>query len=330
MTKQLDESSVRVILKGYGYYLPKHKVTNDELSKNLETNDDWITQRTGIKSRHIAADNELTSDLAYHALTNALYQSSLTPHDIDGIIVATSTPDLTLPSTACAVQKKLCLTAPKSFAFDINAACSGFVYALTIADGLLSNRIANRIAIIGADTYSRIVDWQDRSTAILFGDGAGCFLLEQSNHNTNGGIMASKLIANGSLYDILKTNGGVSSGNCNAKLEMSGREVFRHAIEISPSIINDTASQAGISVQDIDMIIPHQANARISAAIAKELNLPINKIASTIEQHANTSAASIPLTMANYLEKGLITKGQIVALCGFGAGFTAGCVIMKI
>jgi 3-oxoacyl-[acyl-carrier-protein] synthase-3 len=330
MTKLLDNSSAGIILRCFGYYLPKHTVSNEELSKRLETSDDWITQRTGIKSRHVAAEDELTSDLAYHALTNALKQASLTPNEIDGIIVATSTPDLTLPSTACAIQKKFCPSISKAFAFDINAACSGFVYALTIADGLLSKGIANRIAIIGADTYSRIVDWQDRSTAILFGDGAGCFILERSNSSTDSCIMAAKLIANGSLYDILKTNGGISSGNCNAKLEMNGREVFRHAIEITPNIINETASQAGISVKDIDMIIPHQANARISTAIAKELDLPASKIASTIEQHANTSAASIPLTMANYLERGLIKKGQIIALCGFGAGFTAGCVIMKV
>lgn len=320
--------TMRAKLRSCGSYLPSRFMLNSDLAALVDTTDEWIVQRTGIKKRHIAAEGELTSDLATKALLDALQNGKLAADDIDAIIVATATPDLIFPSTACAVQQKIGATG-KSFAFDINAVCSGFIYALSIANSFIKTGQAKRVAVIGAETYSRIVDWQDRGTCVLFGDGAGCFILEASNQQHNG-IMACTLTADGSLFDILKVDGGPSRGNLGAKIQMNGREVFRHAVAQTAKIIKQTLSQADVNMGNLDWLVPHQANFRIFKALAEELNLPIAKIASTIAEHANTSAASIPLTTHAYMQKGLLQSGQLLALCGFGAGFTAGCALLRL
>jgi 3-oxoacyl-[acyl-carrier-protein] synthase III len=321
----------QAILRSCGAYLPQRVMSNHDLAQLVDTSDEWIFQRTGIKHRHIAADGEFTSDLATQALRDALANGQLKPDDIDAIIVATCTPDLIFPATACAVQQKIG-AAGKSFAFDVNAVCSGFIYALSIANSLIKTRQAKRVAVIGAETYSRIVDWQDRATCVLFGDGAGCFILEAEVASAaQHGILACQLTADGSLLDILKVDGGPSRGNLAAKVHMQGREVFRQAIAHSATIIKQTlAKEEGIALTDIDWLVPHQANYRIFKSLAHELDFPMAKIVSTIAEHANTSAASIPLAMHSYMQQGLITSGQLLALCGFGAGFTAGCLLLRV
>ncbi len=302
-----------------GSYLPEKLITNLELDPNLETSDEWITSRTGIKQRYIAANNQVTSDLAMEAIRN----TGIDPKTLDGIIVATTTPDLIFPSTAINVQNKLGIHT--GFAFDINAVCAGFVYALAVADGMIKNRTAKRIAVVGAETMSRVLDWKDRATCVLFGDGAGAFILEAS---TKQGIVDCSLEADSSKADILKVCGGISSGNLDAKIEMNGKEVFKTAVDSMSSSLKNILEKNGIS--DVDWVLPHQANQRILSAVATRLNFPEEKVISTVGIHANTSAASIPLAFDHYSKAGKIKSGQTLAISGIGAGMTWGSVILKV
>jgi 3-oxoacyl-[acyl-carrier-protein] synthase-3 len=314
-------------LIGCGAFLPEKVLTNDDLSHLVDTTDEWITTRTGIKKRHIAGENETTSDLAVAALQDAFASFDIDKNTIDGIIVATTTPDIIFPSTAALIQKKIGVT--NGFAFDLNAVCAGFVYALVMADSLVKSGAAKRIAVIGAETMSRIVDWKDRSTCVLFGDGAGAFIIEASK-DANKGIVAANIAADGRFSDILLVNGGVSKGNCNAKIFMNGKEVYKHAVEKMSATISSLLSNNGLSVENLDWIIPHQANIRIMDAMAERLGVNRDKMVATVDKHANTSAATIPLAFCDYYKRGLIKDNHLIAMTAVGAGVTYGGAIMKV
>jgi 3-oxoacyl-[acyl-carrier-protein] synthase-3 len=309
-----------------GSYLPKKFLTNLELSKTVETSDEWIFERTGIKQRHIAASDELTSDIAVKAALKAIAQSGIKPEQIELIILATTTPDLTFPSTATTIQAKIGAT--NAFAFDIQAVCSGFVFALSTADNFIKSGQVKNALVIGADILSRIVDWKDRNTCVLFGDGAGAVLLEATTEE-NCGILASDLHSDGSLNDILKTNGGPSFNQKVGFIEMSGREVFKHAVEKMSKSVLSVLSKADLSIQDIDLLIPHQANARILNAVANRLELSEEKVVITVENHANTSAASIPLALDFANLSGKIKKGDLLILEALGGGLTWGSIALR-
>ena len=312
---------------GYGHYLPDRIMSNDELSGTIDTSNEWIVSRTGIKQRHIASDMENTSDLATFALRDALNNSKLKVDDLDGIIVATTTPDLFIPSTAVIVQHKIGLSS--GFAFDIQAVCSGFIYALNIAYSMIKSGQAKTIAVIGAEVMSRIIDWKDRNTCILFGDGAGAIILNQSSIDDNG-IIGIDISSDGNLIDILKTKGGISSGMLDSKLEMNGKEVFKFAVEKMISSIISIISKYNIRIEELDWIVPHQANARIISALSERIDFDYSKIAMTVDKHANTSAASIPIALSFYIKNGLIKNGDTVALTSVGAGMTWGAGLIKI
>jgi 3-oxoacyl-[acyl-carrier-protein] synthase-3 len=311
--------TVYVKVAASGSYLPSRVVHNSNLDPKLNTSDEWISERTGIRQRHIAEQNQLTSDLAINALKNCDYDIS----SIDGIIVATSTPDNAFPSTAIKVQAALGL---RGLALDVNAACAGFMYALPIAKGFIVNGIATKIAVIGAETMSRIVDWNDRSTCVLFGDGAGVMIVEASS---NEGILNSNLDSDPTKYNILKVESGVSVGNLDAKIYMDGKEVFKIAVEAMSNSISDLLNARNIDKDRVDWILTHQANQRILSSVAKKLDFPESKIVSTIADHANTSAASIPLAFDNYVKSGKIKKGQLICLSGIGAGMTWGSTLIR-
>jgi 3-oxoacyl-[acyl-carrier-protein] synthase-3 len=308
-----------------GSYLPQKILTNSDLEKLVETTEEWIVERTGIKQRHIAAENEFTSDLAFQASRRALKNSGLSVNEIELIIVATTTPDLTFPSTASILQKKL--SASKAFAFDIQAVCSGFVYALTTAHSYILSGLVKNALVVGAETLSRIVDWSDRNTCILFGDGAGAVVL-QATKKENSGILGCSLHSDGSLCDILKTSGGVSTTKSAGIIEMEGREVFKHAIEKMSSSVLSTLSKANLTCDQIDWLVPHQANLRIISAVATKLKLPIQKVILTVENHGNTSAASIPLALDYAVSKNLFKKGDLIILEALGGGLTWGSVAL--
>ena len=301
-------------IKGYGSYLPERVVTNFELQETLDTNDEWIVERTGIKQRHIAAQGELTSDLGAKAASAALANSGLKPEDIDLLILATTTPDDTMPSTATKIQHKIGMK--KGAAFDINAACAGFVYALTIANNFIRSGSAKRVLVVGAETYSRIIDWNDRSTAILFGDGAG--------------ILFSKLYSDGEYHSILNTTGGVSSTGNAGFLTMHGKEVFRHAVAKMSDAVLEGLLATGLTNADIDWVIPHQANVRILQAVGKKLNIGDDRLISTVANHANTSAASIPLAFSVAYDNGKLKSGHVLAIPALGAGLTWGACIIRL
>ena len=303
-----------------GSYLPEKLIKNIDLDPSLETSDEWITTRTGIKQRYIAADDQVTSDLAAQAIRNTGVDLST----IDGIIVATTTPDVIFPSTAINVQNKLGIH--KGFAFDINAVCAGFVYALAVADGMIKNKIAKRIAVVGAETMSRVLDWKDRATCVLFGDGAGAFILEASPEQ---GIIDSSLDAASDKSDILRVCGGISAGNMNAKVEMNGKEVFKTAVDSMSSSLKNLLEKNNINMDDLDWILPHQANQRILSAVATRLGAEEEKVISTVGIHANTSAASIPLAYNHYKTLGKVKPRQLIALSGIGAGMTWGSVLLR-
>ena len=303
-----------------GSYLPEKLIKNIDLDPSLETSDEWITTRTGIKQRYIAADDQVTSDLAAQAIRN----TGIDPSTIDGIIVATTTPDVIFPSTAINVQNKLGIH--KGFAFDINAVCAGFVYALAVADGMIKNKTAKRIAVVGAETMSRVLDWKDRATCVLFGDGAGAFILEASPEQ---GIIDSSLDAASDKSDILRVCGGISAGNMNAKVEMNGKEVFKTAVDSMSSSLKNLLEKNNINMDDLDWILPHQANQRILSAVATRLGAEEEKVISTVGIHANTSAASIPLAYDHYKILGKVKSGQLIALSGIGAGMTWGSVLLR-
>ncbi len=317
--------TIRSIIVSTGSYLPEKIVTNLDLSREVDTSDEWITERTGIKQRHIADKSELTSDIASKAALRALEKSNLQPSDIDLIIVATTTPDLTFPSTATTVQAKI--GAINAFAFDIQAVCSGFVYAITTAETFIkSGRVKNAL-VIGADILSRIVDWKDRNTCVLFGDGAGAIILSATNEDR--GVISWDLHSDGSLNDILKTTGGVASSQNSGFIEMSGKEVFKHAVDKMSNSVISSLSKANLEVKDIDLLVPHQANARILKSVANRLGLTDDKVIVTVENHANTSAASIPLALDLANSQSRIKKGDIVVLEALGGGLTWGSVVIK-
>ena len=309
-----------------GSHLPQKIVTNSDLVKTVETSNEWIIERTGIEQRHIAAEGELTSDLAAAAAKKAIANSGLKAEEIEMIIVATTTPDLTFPATATTVQAKI--GAKAAFAFDIQAVCSGFVFAITTADNFIKSGQVKNALVIGADKLSSIVDWQDRNTCVLFGDGAGAVIL-QATEEENRGVIASSLYSDGTLNDILKTSGGPSSNQKSGFIEMAGKEVFKHAVDKMVKSVIATLTKAGLTTKDIDLLVPHQANLRILNAVATRLELPEEKVIVTVQKHANTSAASIPLALDHANSQKKIKDGDVVVLEALGGGLTWGSVVLK-
>ena len=317
---------------GTGSYLPPRRLTNTDLAAELaqhgvETSDEWIVERTGIRARHFAASDVTSSDLALEASKKALEAAGLQPQDIDLIIVATSTPDMVFPSTACILQNKL--GANGCPAFDVQAVCSGFVYALTVADSMIKTGIAKRALVVGSEVFSRILDFNDRTTCVLFGDGAGAVVLEASE---TPGILATDLHADGSHVGILCVPGNVSGGHVlgDPLLKMDGQAVFKLAVGVLEKAARATLEKAGLTDSDIDWLVPHQANIRIMQSTARKLKLPMEKVMVTVDQHGNTSAASIPLALDVGVREGRITAGQTVLLEGVGGGFTWGAVLLKM
>ncbi|MDJ0978825.1 MAG: beta-ketoacyl-ACP synthase III [Erythrobacter sp.] len=318
-------------LLGSGSALPPRVVTNAELAEKIDTSDEWIVARTGIRQRHIAGDGETTATLATQAARAALDDADLTPADIDLIIVATATPDNTFPATATKVQHALgCNGGP---AFDVAAVCSGFLYALATADSLLRTGGATRALVIGAETFSRILDWEDRTTCVLFGDGAGAVVLEAPGLDTarkgEAGILATRLHADGAQHDLLYVDGGPSSTQTVGHLRMKGREVFRHAVVNLAGVLGEVLEDAGVSAEEIDWVVPHQANARILDATAKKLGIPPEKVIVTVDRHANTSAASVPLALDEARRDGRIKAGDLLMLEAMGGGFTWGACLLR-
>lgn len=316
---------VRSVIIATGSYLPSKKLTNDDLAAMVETNDAWIRERTGITQRYVVGEGEATSDLAIHAARAALAAAGINPDDIDGIVVATSTPDTTMPSVATKVQAALGVK--HGAAVDVAAACTGFVYALSVAHGWISTGIAKRVLVIGAEAMSRIVDWKDRGTCILFGDGAGAVILE-AQENTKRGIMSLTLEAAGEFGPLLGTNGGVSSTQAAGLLFMEGQEVFRHGVEKMANVTIETLKKANLTLADVNWLVPHQANARMIKMIARTLRVSEEKCVVTVDIHANTSAATIPLALDVAVRDGRIKQGDIVAMPALGAGLTWGCCVI--
>jgi len=320
--------TVRAVVRGIGSYLPERAMENAEFANvlGLDTSDEWIRERTGIKRRHIAADGQTTSDLGYAAAQKALDNAGLTAADLDLILVATSTPDLTFPSTATMIQHRLGMT--HGAAFDVQAVCSGFLYGIHIANGLIKSRTHKRILLIGAETFSRILDWEDRGTCVLFGDGAGAIILEAQD-DTQDGVIHSIIRSNGTHRDMLYVDGGPSSTGTVGKLRMLGNAVFKHAVTDIAGIIQTCADEAEYDVSMIDWFVPHQANQRILTAVARKLKLRPEQVVSTVAEHANTSAASVPLAWDAAVRDGRIKKGDTVMLEAFGGGFTWGACLLR-
>jgi 3-oxoacyl-[acyl-carrier-protein] synthase-3 len=317
--------TVRSVVLGTGSALPKRQVTNDELAETVDTSDQWIVERTGIRSRYIAGEGETTASLATEAARGALAQAGLAAPDIDLIVLATATPDQTFPSSATKVQAALGID--DCIAFDVHAVCTGFLYALSVADSMLRSGNAKKALVIGAETFSRILDWEDRATCVLFGDGAGALVL--SAEETPGGILATRLHADGRHNDLLFVDGGPSTTGTVGKLRMKGREVFRHAVVRLADVLNEVLAAAGLTSADVDWVVPHQANARILDATAKKLGLPPEKIVVTVDRHANTSAASVPLAFDTAVKDGRIKRGDVVVLEAMGGGFTWGAAALR-
>ena len=315
----------RSVVMGVGSALPKRQVTNAELAKQVDTSDEWIVERTGIRNRFIAGDGETTGTLATEAARRALESAGIDARAIGLIVLATATPDQTFPSTATKVQAALGIN--DCIAFDVHAVCTGFLYALSVADSMLRSGNASKALVIGAETFSRILDWEDRTTCVLFGDGAGALVL--SAEETEGGILATKLHADGRHNDLLFVDGGPSSTGTVGKLRMKGREVFRHAVINLAGVLNEVLAEAGLSSSDVDWVVPHQANARILDATAKKLGLPPEKIVVTVDRHANTSAASVPLAFDTAVKDGRIKRGDVVVLEAMGGGFTWGAAALR-
>jgi 3-oxoacyl-[acyl-carrier-protein] synthase-3 len=317
--------TLRSVVLGVGSALPARRVTNDELAKTVDTTDAWIVERTGIKSRYVASADETTASLATDASRRALEHAGIDATDIDLIVLATATPDQTFPSSATKVQAALGIN--DCIAFDVHAVCTGFLYALTVADSMLRGGNAKKALVIGSETFTRILDWEDRATCVLFGDGAGALVLgaEQSD----GGILATRLHADGRHNDLLFVDGGPSTTGTVGKLRMKGREVFRHAVVNLAGVLTEVLEAAGLSADDVDWVVPHQANARILDATARKLGLPPEKVVVTVDQHANTSAASVPLAFDTAIKDGRIKRGDIVVLEAMGGGFTWGAAALR-
>lgn len=319
----------RAVVKGVGHYLPARVVENKEFEVSLDTSDDWITSRSGIKRRHFAAEGEKTSDMAIAAAQAALADAGLTPEDIDAIILATSTADLTFPSAATMVQTGLGMT--RGFAYDVQAVCAGFVYALSTANAQIISGQAKRVLVIGAETFSRLMDWTDRSTCVLFGDGAGALVLEAAEGegtSKDRGILSVDLNSDGSYRDILYVDGGVSTGQT-GYLRMEGKEVFRHAVEKLSETAETAMSRAGVGADEIDWVVPHQANIRIINSTARKMGVPMTKVVTTVQDHGNTSAASIPLALSVAKQNGQLKENDLIVTEAIGGGLAWGALIIR-
>ncbi len=323
-------STLRSVVTGAGHYLPDRVVENADLEQCVDTTDAWIKERSGIERRHFAANDEKTSDLATKAARAALEDAKLAPNDIDAIVVATSTPDLTFPSVATMVQRKLGMM--RGFAYDVQAVCAGFIYALANGNGLILSGQASKILVIGAETFSRIMNWEDRSTCVLFGDGAGALVLEAAQGlgtREDRGILATDLHSDGRYQDLLYVSGGVSSNQTTGHLIMQGREVFRHAIEKLTQSTHDVLEKANIDISQIDRVVPHQANIRIINKTAQKLRIPLEKVVITVQDHGNTSAASIPLAMSVAQKRGELQVGELVVTEAIGGGLAWGAIVLR-
>ena len=320
-----DGPSLHSVVLGVGSALPERRVDNDELAQTVDTTDAWIVERTGIRSRYVAGDGETTASLATDAAKRALDHAGVEADGIDLIVLATATPDQTFPSSATKVQAALGID--DCIAFDVHAVCTGFLYALSVADSMLRSGNARRALVIGAETFSRILDWEDRGTCVLFGDGAGALVL--TAEETDGGILATRLHADGRHNDLLFVDGGPSTTGTVGKLRMKGREVFRHAVVNLAEVMNEVLEAAGLTSADVDWVVPHQANARILDATAKKLGLPSEKVVVTVDRHANTSAASVPLAFDTAVRDGRIQRGDVVVLEAMGGGFTWGAAALR-
>ncbi|HEX7872582.1 MAG TPA: beta-ketoacyl-ACP synthase III [Sphingobium sp.] len=321
--------SVRSVLLGTGSALPVRCVTNAELATRVETSDEWIVERTGIRTRYVAGDDETTSSLATDAARKAIAAAGLEPTDIDLIVLATATPDQTFPASATKVQANLGIN--DCIAFDVAAVCSGFLYAVTVADNMLRGGAARRALVIGAETFSRILDWEDRTTCVLFGDGAGAIVLERQDvdEDTGPGILANRLHADGRHNQLLYVDGGPSTTGTVGKLRMKGQEVFRHAVVNLSSVLKEALEAASLATDQVDWVVPHQANARILDATARKLGLDRERVVMTVDRHANTSAASVPLALDTAVRDGRIARGDIVVLEAMGGGFTWGASVLR-
>ncbi len=323
-------SIIRSVVTGIGSYLPAKTLTNAELSQMVDTSDDWIVERSGIRERHIVADGELTSDMAIAAAKQALEAGGIAAEEIDLIVLATATPDQTFPATATRVQAALGVT--KGAAFDIQAVCSGFIYALSVADNFLKAGQFRNALVIGAESFSKILDWEDRTTCVLFGDGAGAFVLSARPGNGTAddrGILSSHLHADGRYNDMLYVDGGPSSTGTTGHVRMNGREVFRHAVTNMAAVVRETLEANGLGADDIDWVVPHQANKRIIDATAKKLGVPEERVVQTVALHGNTSAASVPLAVDCALRDGRIKQGDLVLMEAMGGGFTWGATLVR-
>jgi 3-oxoacyl-[acyl-carrier-protein] synthase III len=320
---------LRSHVAGCGAYLPERVITNAELAGRLDTSDEWIRQRTGIGERRVAAPGELTSDLAYHAAKQALASAGMSSSDVDLLVVATATPDNTFPATATKVQARLGMT--RGAAFDVQAVCAGFIFALSVADNALRLGQARTALVVGAETFSRILDWEDRSTCVLFGDGAGALLLKAVPASSPDGrfILSSHLHSDGRQYEILYVDGGPSSTRSTGHLRMEGREVFRQAVQHLSEVVDEALRANGLSAGDIDWLVPHQANSRIIEGMGRRLGLPPDKIVMTIAHHANTSAASIPLALGAAVGEGRIRPGHLVLMEALGGGLSWGASLVR-
>ncbi|HEX2839912.1 beta-ketoacyl-ACP synthase III [Hyphomicrobium sp.] len=322
---------IRSVIRGVGAHLPKRIMTNADLAKIVDTTDEWIVERSGIRQRHIAADDELTSTLGIAASHQALVRAGIDPVDIDLVVCATATPDRTFPSTAVRIQSGLGVT--KGAAFDVQAVCSGFVYAMTIADNFIKTGQSKRALVVGSETFSRILDWTDRSTCVLFGDGAGAVVLEaQPQHGTkeDRGILSTLIRSDGRFEDLLYVDGGPGTTKTVGHLRMNGREVFRHAVQKISGVIEETLVATGFAADEIDLYVPHQANVRILDGIGKKLGVHPDKIIKTLDKHGNTSAASIPLALNQAFEEHRVREGSLVLMEAMGGGFTWGAVLARM
>ncbi len=316
---------------GFGSYLPKDVVTNDDLAKKIDTSDEWIRKRTGIAQRHIAAEGELTSDIAEQAARAALENAGVATDDIDLIVLATATPDNTFPATATRVQSNLGIR--RGAAFDVQAVCAGYVYALATANNMLRLGQAETALVIGAEVFSRILDWDDRGTCVLFGDGAGATILraaDAAGNNQDRGILSTHIYSDGAYYDMLYVDGGPSTTGTSGHLRMEGKEVFRHAVHRMSEVVETALEQNNLSIDEVDWLIPHQANKRIMDSIAKRLSLPEEKIVVTVDRQANTSAATIPLALAEAASDGRLREGNLIALSALGGGFSWGSALLRL
>lgn len=319
----------RAVIRGVGHYLPERVVPNSEFEATLDTSDAWIRSRSGIEQRHFAAEGETTSQMGAHAARAALDHAGLSIDQIDAIVVATSTPDLTFPSAATMIQAALNME--QGFAYDVQAVCAGFVFAMANANGLILSGQAERVLVIGAETFSRIMDWSDRGTCVLFGDGAGAVILEAQDgtgENSDRGILATDLNSDGRYRDILYVDGGVSTGTTGA-LRMEGKEVFRHAVEKLAQTAHTSLDRAGLSHDDVAFMVPHQANIRIIQATAKKLGLPMDRVITTVQNHGNTSAASIPLALSVAASQGRFAPGDLLVMEAIGGGLAWGSVALR-